>query len=98
MTGGQHYSSVDIIPEAKPKAVEAGIGEGEPVRVWRFDEAPVEFRRLSGHGGDEDWLIHVPAYLVGIFIPWLECRHFGRCRISEHPLRDGSMVMIGAHA
>lgn len=32
-----------------------------PIRVWRFEDAPEEFRRLSRCGGDEDWVAHVPA-------------------------------------
>jgi hypothetical protein len=97
MTGGHYYSSADIIPEVEPRFPEAGIAEREPVRAWRFEDAPAEFQQLST-GGDEDWVVHIPAYLAGIFIPWLECEHFGRCRISQYPFPDGSMVMIGEHA
>lgn len=31
-----------------------------PILVWRFYDAPEEYRALSGHGGDEDWLAFVP--------------------------------------
>jgi hypothetical protein len=96
MTGGHHYSSADIIPE-----VELGDGawriEDHPIRVWRFADAPAEFQALSPHGGDEDWLAHVPAYFAGSQIDWLEQGAFGN-RVSEHPLEDGSIVFIGAHS
>lgn len=35
------------------------------ITVWRFDDAPEEYRNLSTHGGDEDWVIFVPQELVG---------------------------------
>jgi phosphoserine aminotransferase len=73
-----------------------------PILVWRFYEAPEEFQALSQHGGDEDWLAHVPARFYAKqgndYIPWLEYGSFGVCDISEHRLEDGSRVFIGAHA
>ncbi len=69
-----------------------------PIRVWRFEDAPEEFRRLSRCGGDEDWVAHVPAYLVESWIPWLEGSGFGVCAVEAHRLADGSEVHIGAHA
>jgi hypothetical protein len=68
------------------------------IRVWRFDDAPEEFRELSGHGGDEDWLAVVPGPLADEYIGWLDHGPFGCCDISRHPLSDGSIVYIGAHA
>lgn len=32
----------------------------DPILVWRFHEAPNELQALSGHGGDEDWLLVFP--------------------------------------
>lgn len=34
--------------------------EFPPIKVWHFYDAPEEYRALSGHGGDEDWLAFVP--------------------------------------
>lgn len=31
-----------------------------PVRIWPFAQAPEEYRRHD-NGGDEDWVVHVPA-------------------------------------
>lgn len=28
--------------------------------VWNYQDAPKEFKALSEHGGDEDWVIFVP--------------------------------------
>lgn len=71
------------------------------VRIWKYSEAPEEFKTLSlvkgmsVHGGKEDWLTHVPAQLVG-FIPWLEAKHGDI--VARHPLPDGSVVYIRAHS
>lgn len=34
--------------------------EKEPIKVWEWSDAPEEFRALSTHGGDEDWVVFVP--------------------------------------
>ena len=69
------------------------------ILVWVFDAAPEEFRKLSPHGGDEDWLAVVPASMKGQWIPWLEDeRTFGCAGISTHELEDGRTVHIGAHS
>ena len=66
--------------------------------VWRFSDAPEKFRKLSGHGGDEDWLALVPASYSRTYIPWLEYGPFGVCDISSYDLENGQRVCIGAHA
>ena len=33
----------------------------EPLRLWRFSEAPQEFQDLSNAGGGEIFIAHVPA-------------------------------------
>ncbi len=68
------------------------------IMVWRFEDAPDEFRRLSDHGGDEDWLAYVPESFEGSWIGWMESgTPFGVCDVSEHKV-DGGTVHIGAHA
>lgn len=68
------------------------------IRVWRFHQAPACYQVLSPHGGDEDWLAHVPKELADEWIPWLEHGGFGGCEISKHVLSDGAVVKIGAHS
>ena len=71
------------------------------IRVWRWDDAPQEYRELSPHCGDEDWVALIPAALNvnGHYVPWCEDgTAFGRCHVSEHDLPDGSQVRIGAHS
>jgi len=68
------------------------------ILVWNFYDAPQEFRDLSPHGGDEDWLAFVPAHVGDhAYIPWLEMPAFGCCDVSTHPV-EGGEVRIGAHA
>jgi hypothetical protein len=71
----------------------------EPIKVWPFHDAPAELRALSGHGGDEDWLAVVPAYLSNSWIGWAEeGSTFGCSGVERHVQPDGSVVLIGAHA
>jgi hypothetical protein len=65
--------------------------------VWEFHNAPEEYQRLSGHGGDEDWLAFVPDSLKDAYIGWIDGGNFGCCDVSTHPV-DGGVVKIGAHA
>jgi hypothetical protein len=69
------------------------------IRVWRFEDAPQEYRDLSPHGGDEDWLAVVPWSMKDDWIPWLEGGGpFGVCDVSRHELDETEIVYIGAHA
>lgn len=70
------------------------------IKIWAFHDAPAEYRALSSHGGDEDYLALIPKEWIETQpIPvWLEYGSFGVCDISHHELSDGSVVCIGAHA
>lgn len=70
---------------------------GHAILVWEFDDAPERFRRLSEHGGDEDWVALIPP--DSNYITWAEeGTAFGVCRVSEHDVGHGWTVRIGAHA
>lgn len=79
-------------------ADERTTADGRCIQVWRFDDAPPDLRALSDHGGDEDWLALIPPALADEWIGWIEGMAFGCCETSTHPLPDGSVVRIGAHA
>ena len=69
-----------------------------PIKVWRFHNAPEEYKMLSPHGGDEDWLAWVPKEIDAEWILWMDGGSpFGVCSVSTHHVRDG-VVKIGAHA
>lgn len=66
------------------------------VTVWRFEDAPEEYRELSPHGGDEDHVAWVPPGFSEIWTKWLEPPWFGSS-VSVHPIRVGE-IRIGAHS
>jgi hypothetical protein len=71
----------------------------DPIKVWRFHDAPPEYKELSNHGGDEDWLALVPPGYSNEWISWAEDGSpFGCCSVSRHELANGSYVLIGAHS
>lgn len=73
----------------------------EPIKVWKFQDAPEELRNLSTHGGDEDWLAIIPPQMTNKYISWMgEGTPFGVCdvKIYEHPTKEGYEIAIGAHA
>lgn len=87
-----------------PKSVEEKevyiVTHGEKtfvVSVWRWEDAPEDYRRLSGHGGDEDFVALVSEAMIrrgdDLFM-------FERMAndVTHHPLADGSLILIGAHS
>lgn len=72
----------------------------EPIRVWRFTDAPEHLQKLSPHGGDEDWiaLFPDPDQVRDPGGWWGPGSNFGRCRVSVHDLGYRIRVLIGAHA
>lgn len=68
----------------------------QAIKVWPFYDAPEEYRKLSPHGGDEDWLAFVPDGYD--YIPWMESgTKFGVCHTSEIKV-EGGIIRIGSHA
>lgn len=71
------------------------------IRVWRFQDAPVNLRGLSSNGGDEDWLALLPKEMKNDYIPWMESgSNFGCCDVSEYdvPSMPEFFVRIGSHS
>lgn len=73
----------------------------EPIKIWRFDEAPEEYRQMSEHGGDEDYIALVPlAYKHrDDSLVWKieEMGLLGCCSTDRYEV-DAGVVYIGAHA
>ncbi len=68
------------------------------VAVWPWDDAPKQYRALSTHGGDEDWVAFVPDRYRDLWIPWLDSgTPFGFCDVEIHHV-EGGTVHIGAHS
>lgn len=68
-----------------------------PWLLWPFSDAPVQLQALSQNGGDEDWILVVPA---GEQVPFFaeEGSRFGCCTVEVHELSCGRRVLIGCHA
>jgi hypothetical protein len=68
------------------------------IKVWRWEDAPENYKALSTHGGDEDWVAFVPDILKYNWIGWMESgTAFGCCDVYEYEVENG-IVRIGAHA
>lgn len=90
------------------------MSETNAITIWRYEDAPDALRRLSTHGGDEDWLAVVPRSLYNppsdwpsdeynsTWLPaWMwEGQPFGYCGVNVYPHPDSAeyVVVIGAHA
>lgn len=77
--------------------------DAKTVKVWRWADAPDELRRLSRHGGDEDWVVYVPAEVARSpeWAEWLPqwVKRTDTCLDpQEIKRRGGARVYIGAHA
>jgi hypothetical protein len=70
----------------------------EPIKIWKFYEAPKEWQDLSPHGGDEDWVAEIPKSYGSLLPLWMEeGTPFGCCSVSVHDLPEVT-IAIGAHA
>lgn len=70
----------------------------EPIRIWRFDDAPTELQAYSTNGGDEDWLAFVPKDYEDAWLPFLAIPHFGGCDVDEYTTSEDDRIIIGCHA
>lgn len=88
--------NVDSFTSSRRQADFSGVAPA--ILVWPFHDAPEEFKMISPHGGDEDWVAYIPK---GMSRPeWTrEGTPFGCSSVTEHQcLIDGSLILIGAHA
>ena len=71
--------------------------ESIPISIWRFQDAPQKYRVLSGHGGDEDWVIFqsqncsIDEYAIDTLVDRLT-----GCDNSRHEI-DGGILWITSH-
>jgi hypothetical protein len=65
--------------------------------LWRWDDAPAEYKALSTNGGDEDWVVFVPVSVVFNWTPnWLY--NIDSCHEPQVIEVAGGTVYIGSHA
>jgi hypothetical protein len=69
----------------------------EPIKVWAFKDAPVEYQYSLG--GDEDWVALLPPGVEPHQIPWLSSDAFSACgEFREFDHGNGYKVVVGSHA
>lgn len=77
------------------------------LRIWSWRDAPTEYKALSQHGGDEDWVLFASATCVGKWWPLMledaingneDSYSHGFGHVDRHVLSDGAVVVIFAHA
>ena len=93
------------LQELEEALVSSGVLDGIPMKtisVWPFHLAPQELQNFSNSGGDEDWLVFIPARLVPQVLAygtpmWIENMDAMRS-ISQFTLLDGSVIFIAAHS
>ena len=105
-----HFCDVYSIPHTTATGVQkqtAVVQSEKCFRIWAWRDAPAEYRALSTHGGDEDWVLHIPAALIGEDGPvgmWHvtsgdeDSYVHGYGHVDRHELPNGDRVVIFAHA
>ena len=66
-----------------------------PILFWPWQYAPENYKKMSRHGGDEDWVALIPKSLKD-FDYWID--RLEVCDIEKFILQNGDQLWIGAHA
>jgi hypothetical protein len=71
--------------------------DGNCAKIWTFFDAPPEYRQLSGHGGDEDWVVFIPDGVDIYPLTWDDSyiQYWGH--MDRHEVAGG-VVIIFAHS
>ena len=77
--------------------------DANTIKLWLWKDAPEEYKRLSGHGGDEDYVLLIPPAVLktkggNALLSALTSYHTSLGWPEEHRLEDGSVLIIFAHA
>lgn len=69
------------------------------VKIWPFEYAPEKYKKLSYHGGDEDWVIEYPKDPSFFQLSYFEniADRLTVCDYQEIEV-DGVTVIITSHA
>ena len=93
--------ALDRTERRRAEAIDRELDRKTPspaASVWKFYDAPKQFRALSTNGGDEDWLVELPPGWEENGTPyWIEA--MDSCREPKsypHPTKLGWKVIIGA--
>lgn len=72
------------------------------IQIWPYHLAPEEYKKLSHHGGDEDWVALIPTeikeeitkYGLPFWLEKIDTTH----EPQEINMPNGDLVLIGAHS
>lgn len=96
---GDVVTDRDLARRSMEQRAMATDEQASMIQVWRYWDAPEALRALSDHGGDEDWIVVVPATLDDL-VRW--SRWIAQIDTGGEPQRversNGTVVYIGAHA
>lgn len=96
--GGKPERELLVLIRELRAAIDTAQTDSAKITVWRFDDAPKDFRELSTNGGDEDWIAFISDAFNGQWIGWMESGSpFGVCDVYEYAV-DGGFVRIGVHS
>lgn len=79
------------------------VKNSKTIQVWPYADAPAELKALADQGGDEDWLILIPAPFVSYIQNNLgDLPHWMRVTDTlQEPkqvmLDNGDMIVVGQH-
>lgn len=74
--------------------------------IWHFEDAPEQYKALSQHGGDEDWVLFAPKGTEFGYWPYAlenvldgseDSYHVPFGHVDRHVLPEGTVVIF-AHA
>jgi hypothetical protein len=81
--------------ELKEKLLGENFPRQTSATLWAFSDAPQEYKDISTHGGDEDYVLFVPVGFKGYIDNVVAA--IGVCDTSKHRVAGGT-VYIGSHA
>ena len=71
----------------------------DPIKIWRFSDAPQQYQQMSEHGGDEDYIALVPVHYRDEYLVWrIEELGMLGCSSTDKYERPEGDVYIGAHS
>ena len=75
-----------------------------PIKIWRFDDAPEEYRALKPAFQMGDWVALIPQHLTAhegiidvVSSGWAEGVETMMYEVSPHPVDGGAVVVVGSY-
>lgn len=71
------------------------------ITIWRFEDAPEMYQRLSTNGGDEDWIVVYPEGEDENTMREIDMKVVERLTVCDYDMytaEDGRRIAITCHA